>query len=170
MSKSILSQKTLKKYLKYDPETGLFTWLVKRNSFRSKVKPGAVAGNPQVAGYIELGLLGKRYLVHRLAFLYMDGKMPPNEVDHINHDRADNRWINLRHATRIENGRNIRMRDSNTSGITGVYWSKVKRKWVAQIMVNHKIHVLGYSADIQKVAVLRKAAEAKYGFHENHGK
>ncbi len=165
MSHIIVTQKVLKEYLKYDPLTGVFVWRVSRGA---KKKTGDEAGYVQPTGYKCIGLLGKRYLAHRLAFLYMEGVFPKDEVDHLDHNRADNRWANLRHADRATNARNRSLSKNNTSRTTGVYW--YKRKWVAYIKVNGKRYHLGRSFDYQEAVARRKAAERKYGFHENHGK
>jgi hypothetical protein len=83
-----------------------------------------VAGCLQHNGYRHIGVLGKVYSAHRLAFLYMTGKFPLDEVDHKNHERSDNRWSNLREVTRLENSRNRSMHLNNKSGFSGVCWKK----------------------------------------------
>ena len=108
------------------------------------------------------------YFTHRLAFLYMTGSIP-KEVDHINHVKPDNRWKNLRAANRIINGRNRSMHCDNTSGVTGVYWHKKKGKWQAGIRVNDKRIYLGVFKHLEDATAARKTAEARYGFHPNHG-
>ena len=170
MVKNTLSQKTLKEYLSYDPDTGLFIWLKKRNSSAGKVKRGVLAGCKTTNGYQEIGLLGRRYTGHRLAFLYMLGAFPDEEVDHVNHNRLDNRWANLRSASRTQNGRNLSKKSNNMSGVTGVSWSKQRRKWCAAIMVNRKMIALGRRSNFDEAVALRRAAEVKYGFHKQHGK
>lgn len=90
--KNKLTQKRLKKLLYYNPDTGIFTWKI--NSRRSL--KDAPAGNLHPSGYIRIGIDSKEYRAHRLAFLYMEGYIPENDVDHINRVRDDNRWKNLR--------------------------------------------------------------------------
>jgi len=112
----MLTQKRLKELLRYNPETGHFTWLV---STAWRIKVGDVAGSVSTCSgkkYIETNVDGERYRLHRLVFLYMTGEMPHNHVDHINGNGLDNRWINLRQVTLRENHRNTRLQSNNTSG------------------------------------------------------
>jgi hypothetical protein len=162
----MISQKTLKQQLHYCPQTGLFTWLV-ANSNRLKV--GDVAGHKDARGYVQIGVHGKGYRAHRLAFLYMEGEFPPEHVDHINHIRDDNRWANLRHATNKENNRNSPMNKKNTSGFVGVSFHKAIKKWAANITLGGKQKHLGYFDDKKEAINVRKAANIRYGFHKNHG-
>lgn len=114
----MISFDELTKLLSYDPITGVFTWNV--NHGRSKI--GGVAGSiDNSTGYIRIRLNKKLYYAHRLAWLYMEGYIPEHCVDHINRDRIDNRWDNLRHVTQSCNNRNVGLSKNNTSGITGVY-------------------------------------------------
>lgn len=130
-----LTQDELKELLHYDPDTGVFTWKV---SPTNNVKVGDVAGCRYPEGYIKVHFKGKPYRAHRLAFLYMTGEWPKDQVDHINHIRDDNRWRNLRDVSHQENHRNMTRQKNNTSGVTGVYWEKAKKKWCAQKIAGHK--------------------------------
>jgi len=162
-----LTQARLKELLHYDPETGIFVWL----KGRGPVKKGWIAGSVQtVRGkkYIVITLHGKHYKAHRLAFLYVKGVFPPDEVDHISGDGTDNRWVNMRHATRTQNNKNHRLRDDNISGCTGVHWRNDKQKWHAYVGTKPIIH-LGYFSHIFEAACARKASEIAYGYHKNHG-
>jgi len=161
----MITQKELKKRLKYDPETGIFTWLIITSN---RVKVGDVAGFNS-CGYLRISLDNESYQAHRLACLYMIGKFPENQTDHINHIRNDNRWVNLRDVTHGENLKNSTMSKNNTSGITGVCWGKDIGKWISRIMVNRKDISLGRFACKFEAACVRKSAENKYGFHKNHG-
>ena len=100
----MLTQERLKQLLNYDPETGIFTRII---SVSSNALKGDIAGWINGHGYRQLSIDYKKYDCHRLAFLYMLGKLPNEEVDHINHIRSDNRWINLREVTRHENKKNL---------------------------------------------------------------
>jgi len=73
------------------------------------------------------------YKAHRLAWLYVHGEWPPEQLDHINGQRDDNRVENLRSATRAENAGNSKRRADNTSGFKGVYWNAQRSKWQAKI-------------------------------------
>ena len=92
------------------------------------------------------------------------------QVDHINHDRTDNRIENLRLVNANENGKNQKASVRNKSGVVGVSWKKSKNKWHSQIMVNGKQIHLGFFDNIDEAKKARIDAERKYGFHENHGK
>lgn len=107
---------------------------------------------------------------HRVIWAMETGDWPEDQIDHINHDRTDNRIKNLRSATHIENCKNQTVSKSNTSGHTGVYWCKWRNKWRVQIMVGGKNKTLGRFTEKADAIHARKKAEIKYGFHENHGK
>lgn len=164
MATAILSQKALKELLHYDPETGEFTWLVSRGR---KAKAGSTAGSLDRHEYQVIGVQGKLYLAHRLAWLYAHGEFPPNDLDHINRVRADNRLQNLRLATRAENMQNISIPSSNTSGHVGVSWYKRGQKWQASITVNYKRIGLGCFPNIEDAIAARKAAEKTYHQFQN---
>lgn len=126
--KPILNQETLKKHLQYNQETGVFTWLTDRGY---PVKRGDVAGTVSSHGYIMIKFLGRFRAAHRLAWLYVYGRFPIADIDHINGIRDDNRFSNLREASRSQNIMNSKIRSNNTSGIKGVCWHKGVGKWVA---------------------------------------
>ena len=136
-----LTQKLVKELLDYFPETGAFVWKPRcRRWFETdqdfekwnKYYAGKAAFTSRTnAGYIQGELFGKGVLGHRIAFLWMMGRHPDPEVDHVNHVRDDNRWVNLREADRRINTRNQSMHARNTSGRTGVYWFERDRKWTA---------------------------------------
>jgi hypothetical protein len=151
--------------MSYTPETGVFTWAVDKGPARS----GDEAGTPQSAGYVYIRIDGTKYLAHRLAFLYMTGKWPEAYVDHINHVRTDNRWENLRIASRADNMRNASRYVSNSSGHHGVSWKPRDKIWVARICVDGRNIHIGSFRDIESAVVARKAAERMHGFHANHG-
>lgn len=135
-----LSQARLQELLHYDPETGVFTWRVDR----VRVRAGERAGKVTRDGYIEIGVDGKRYGAHRLAFLYMSGAIPSSYVDHINLTKSDNRWCNLRPASSSQNQMNTSGRPNNTSGFKGVSWHPREERWRADIRVDGKKKCLGY--------------------------
>ena len=168
---ALISQELLKAKMHYDRETGVFTWLdVKINATNVRNK---VAGTINGAGYVHMGFsVGGKYYkfsAHRLAWLYEYGEFPSGSLDHINHDRTDNRMTNLRIATQRENLRNQSMYCNNTTGHTGVSFSKDRNKYYAQIKVNYKQKHLGSFENIEDAAKAVKEARAHYGFHVNHG-
>ena len=159
-----LTQEYLKSVLEYDETTGHFIW-IKRTA--PCVKVGEVAGGLNVHGYWRISLFNKRWLAHRLAFLYMTGSFPKDEVDHLNHRSDDNRWCNLREVSHQENGKNQKLRRTNKSGFTGVLHDG--HRWRAEITVDGKGKFLGYYDTIYGAIVARKAAEKGLGYHKNHG-
>lgn len=134
----MLTQATLRELLDYDPLTGIFKWRVS-TPFR---RPDRIAGTRSTLGYVKITISDKRYSAHRLAFLWMVGAIPTNDVDHVNGIRDDNRWVNLRSATRSENLQNVAVRSDNQSGFVGVS-IRANGKWVAQIAIDRKKHHLG---------------------------
>lgn len=162
----MITQKMLKEKFHYDPESGVFTRLV--SGANNKVKVGDIAGSPNL-GYIRIWMDGRHYMAHRLAFLYMTGAFPEEQVDHINHIRNDNRWANLRAVTRLENSRNLKRPTRNTSGHIGVSWVEPRKKWTVNIRINGKLKHLGYFESLEDAVAARKVASREHGFHENHG-
>lgn len=134
-----ITQVRLKQLLKYSPRTGEF---VRRVTAGPRAVEGTVAGNLHPEGYVRIVLDGKTYQAHRLAFLYMTGRFPKKKVDHKNGLRSDNRWKNLRNADNVQNGRNMKLRRDNTSGIKGVYLSS-RGSWKAQACVKGQVVHLG---------------------------
>ena len=155
----MLTKQLLMELLIYDSRTGVFIWREDRGRLAKK---GQTAGTQNCFGYIEITIKGKRYRAHRLAFLYMAGKLPKDEVDHINTIRNDNRWENLREATRSENSRNGPIRKKNKAGYKGVCWHKRDLIWRAQITVNYKVLHLGNFIIEEEAALAYNEAALKY--------
>jgi len=166
MTAKSINQKELKELLDYNPATGIFTRKVRT---AKRVHVGDVAGTINSLGYRRIQLYGKLYKAHRLAWLFMTGEFPANDIDHINHVKDDNRFANLRVVTHSENLRNATMRNDNSSGVTGVSWFKRDSNWRVQIMVNGKSIHGGYFGCITAATLARKALDVKYRFHVNHG-
>jgi len=104
-----------------------------------------------------------------LAWLYVYGTMPKEQIDHINHVRDDNRIINLREVTHSENHKNRTKQSNNTSGVTGVHWLEEKERWQAYIKGDDKKIHLGTFKNKNDAISARKEAEIKYNYHSNHG-
>ena len=158
---SKLTQEKLKELLHYDPNTGIFTWKIYRSS---NAKKGEVAGSAHCCGYIQMSIDKKKYLAHRLVFLYMEGYFPENEVDHINRVRNDNRWCNLREISHICNLRNSSVQQNNTSNVTGINFHKHANKWRCEIGVKGKSIYLGIYSDFKDAVKARWDAEVKYNY------
>ena len=168
---ALISQELLKAKMHYDRETGVFTWLdVKINATNVRNK---VAGTINGAGYVHMGFsVGGKYYkfsAHRLAWLYEYGEFPSGSLDHINHDKTDNRIINLRIASHRENSRNRSMQSNNTTGHNGISFRKPRNKYLAYIKVNYKQKHLGSFENVEDAAKAVKEAREHYGFHVNHG-
>lgn len=120
-------------------------------------------------GYIEIGLLGRLYRAHRLAFVYMTGEEPFHNVDHINGNRADNRWKNLRVCNQSQNMGNVGLRKNNTSGHPGVVFDKERGKWRAQIRIGGKKTNLGRFDDFEDAVEAHNLAHAaNFGEFSRH--
>jgi HNH endonuclease/AP2 domain len=149
----------LKDVLSYDKHTGVFRWkktLSKRNC------EGNIAGSfSKEHGYISICIDGKRYMAHRLAWLYEFGSWPTNDIDHINTIRNDNRICNLREATRADNLHNMSVPSHNTSGFKGVSWHKARGKWRATIKLNRRSIHLGAFNDKEEAANAYKEAASR---------
>lgn len=164
-----LTQERLRSLLGYNPETGEFTWLVRRGNRQA----GKIAGHPNRNAdgkvYIRIRIDGKKYLAHRLVWLYTNGAWPKNQIDHIDHDSTNNRLINLREVTNAENHKNQKIPKNNRSGVMGVCFCNKSQKWRALIRANGKNIHLGYFELKDDAVMARRNADVKYDFHPNHG-
>ncbi len=162
----MVTQEELKELFHYDEHTGNFTRL-KVNNLRLKI--GEIAGYVKTdrngKPYISIRINRKDYLAHRLAWLYVHGEFPVDEIDHHDGNGTNNKLSNIRCVDGFENQRNRRKQSNNTSGICGVWWDKSKGKWVAGI---HHTH-LGVFDHILEAACVRKSAERLHNYHINHG-
>lgn len=155
-----INQKLLKEELTYSPETGIFI----RNKSSGGKLAGCNAGGIHSEGYIYISLRGKRYFAHRLAWLYMTGENPSQLIDHINGNRSDNRFENLRLATKSQNGRNAKVRKDSTSGIKGVRFERNLNKWTASIFHGKKrIHLGVFESSDLAYQARESAAKRLHG-------
>lgn len=156
-----LTQERLCEMLDYDPETGVFTWL-KSPGKRRRVGNTA-GGTSHSRGYRLIALDGRRYLAHRLAWLYVYGHWPSDELDHIDRDTDNNRISNLRECNRYENSQNIVRDVGATSKYPGVSWDKARRKWAVKLRVNGRRLMVGrYDSEVEAAAAY---FQAKLQFH-----
>jgi hypothetical protein len=159
----------LRSVLKYNRKTGEFIWRVKRNSHAGCVYPGDVAGTTVVDrdgdSHVNIGVNGKVYRAHRLAYLFVKGVWPKGDIDHKDGVRTHNWWTNLRPATRSQNmANNHKLREANVSGKTGVSWVAQCNKWMSRITVEGRLVCLGLFARDKLTDAIdaRRAAELKY--------
>lgn len=167
----MITQERLKEVLSYAKETGTFVWTVQL-AYRGK--QGEVAGCKDLSGYIVIRIDTKLYLAHRLAFLYEEGSFPLY-IDHINRDKADNRWCNLRKCTMAENLCNTAVASDNSSGVKGLSYSH-KGFWRASIVHKGKQYnkqkKAPYSCEKTKALLtdwLQLKRQQLHGDFANHG-
>ena len=168
-------------FLDYDPGTGIFTWKERSRDYFSRVNqwktwnrryPGTVAGSVNKKGYRNIAIHDRIYKAHRLAWAIVTGNWPSEQVDHINGDRDDNRFSNLRDVPNEVNGRNASLQARNKSGRIGVtpYNYHGRDLWVARIRIQGELIHLGYFETVEAAAEARERAEIAFCFHPNHGK
>lgn len=174
MRKPYPSQEYIKSILKYDAKSGLFTWKPRVNYSQTWNKRYAnkPAGSLKVdSGYVLICIDYSLYRAHRLAIIYQYGDCECQEVDHINGNRSDNRISNLRVATRNQNRRNTKIPNNNSTKIMGVSWDKSRGRWQTYINPSDRNRIsLGRYDDFFEACCVRRSAEVKYNYHENHGK
>lgn len=143
----ILSATYIRSIIDYQPDTGHFLWKIARRG----VKAGARAGSiDKQAGYEQIGIDGKLYRSHRLAWLYLYGSWPEGQIDHINGDRADNRAYNLREVSNDVNNQNRKgPNKNNIAGVLGVHFVKRCGKYSSAIMKDRKRIHLGYFETVE---------------------
>ena len=153
---------------RYDSETGL---LIRRvTTGNNRFHAGTAAGCSSPDGYLRVRVDKVLYQVHRVCYLLAYGSLPDDmQVDHINHDRLDNRWINLREVNNTTNIKNCSLSSNSTTKINGVNLIKSTNKYRAYITVNKKQIHLGVFDNINDAIAARKQADIDYGFHANHG-
>lgn len=143
MTKQILTQELLKELLHYNHNTGIFTWI---KTVNSRAIAGSKAGSKRKDGRIKINVNSVTYYAYRLAWLYMTGNFPKDQIDHINCNPSDNRFLNLRESTNAQNNQNKNkpISTNKTSKYIGVSFNKKMNKYVAQICKNRKSHRLGF--------------------------
>jgi hypothetical protein len=171
INKDNMTSEIANKYLIYDAETGILT---RRYKYHQNVIAGKRACRPcnnKKQNHLDVSLCGKNYPAHRIIWLMIYGNFPKNHIDHINHDETDNKLINLREVSQCENNRNNSKRADNTSGVTGVWISKInsKKKFIAEIQNKEKQKITKAFYTLASAKHQRKLWEKEFGYHNNHG-
>ncbi len=171
----LLTAELVRELLDYNPDTGVLTWRRRALHWFATDRAyaiwntrfaGAPAGGAKNAtGYKEVRIFYRCFLAHRVMWLWMTGEWPPGEIDHIDHDRANNAWLNLRAVSTAENLKNASRRRDNTSGVTGVCWHANVGKWMVRVGRTY----IGVYASFDEAVAARLAEQDARGFHANHG-
>lgn len=143
------SQEILIELFTYDPELGVLKHKIFKNP---AVKVGAIAGHLKADGYIDVSVNGKTYYASRIIWMMMTGEDPGDlYVDHVDRDRSNNRWSNLRLATRPQQMWNRKLRGK------GYCFDKQRQRWIVRVFINGQ-RLWGGRYVTEEEA--RKAAEA----------
>jgi hypothetical protein len=149
----------------FNYDEGRLLWKVARSNF---IQVGDEAGTKHPHGYKQIHIDGKRYLRHRLIYMMFNGFMP-EQIDHINCNKSDDRIENLRVASYETNGWNAPAKRTNTSGFKNVDWHKRMQKWRVKLSVNKSQKVIGYFSDVELAGLVAEAAREKYHkMYSNH--
>ena len=168
----------LAKRVTYDAETGVITWLPKDGDLRETRRwntrfAGKEAGNLGNTGYrtVQLKFNGICYFVmsHRLVYFICTGALPKHGIDHINHQKTDNRITNLRDVPQAENNKNSARRANNTSGVCGVIWHKPNKKWLAKSSHLGKRQHIGMFDTLADAEAAVLEYRRTHGYLETHG-
>lgn len=172
VAKIVPSPAYLRKRLRYDSKTGKLYWRFfpqRRDCWNARYAETEAFTTMGSHGYRTGSIDGVRYLAHRVAWTVFYGEWPPAEIDHEDHDKSNNRMVNLKASGYVGNNRNKLKDARNSSGVVGVYFDKRYGYWEAKIKYNYKSIHLGCFADFDSAVTARKEAEKRYGFHPNHG-
>lgn len=151
------SLELLNTLLHYDPETGVFRW---KKCLNTKISENSIAGYLNDKGYIIIAILNKDYKAHRLAYKIYYGIEPDGMLDHIDMNKSNNRIINLRIATRSQNGANAKGRNNSLTGVKGV--SLKNHRYTARINFNYKEIWLGSYKTIEEAKLAYETAAKEY--------
>lgn len=143
----------IRSLLDYDSVRGRLVW---RGVGHAARRPGHIAGSAHKSGYRHITIDRRAYKEHRVVWCWVHGRWPPDEIDHINRDRSDNRVENLREATRSQNAINGPVRRNNATGHNGV--SRRHGRWLARIHIGYKSRFLGYFDSLDDAIAARAIA------------
>jgi hypothetical protein len=159
------TQDSLLAVFDYDEATGDLT----HKYTTSSGVQGKLATYSHTRGYLSVSIGRKQYLAHRVIFMMKKGYWPQH-VDHIDHNKANNSWNNLREVQQEVNNRNMPKQANSTTGHVGVSFMKTRNKYRAYITVNSKAKHLGMFDTVEEAVAARDQANIQYGYHANHGK
>ena len=171
MDRAELTAEIVRQLLDYDPATGIFRWRYREGGYPqwNARFAGKIAGSITKltwtdCQYVTIRLLGKPYMAHCLAWLHVTGEWCDRDIDHKDGDGTRNAWSNLRPATKAQNLQNRGKNKNNTSGYKGVWYSKSKRRWCAEITADGLRKRLGWFATPEAAAgAYARAAEQLHG-------
>ena len=168
-----ITPETLRQLLDYNAETGELTWRHRpteffpsvrvANSWNARYANASAFTSDDGRGYRQGAIFGKMFRAHRVVWALVTGKWPNGEIDHLNGQRADNRWTNLRDVSRSINNRNTKRHSHNTSGYSGVFFHEKTGRWRASIKADQKQIHLGCFGSKEDALVARKLAETERG-------
>lgn len=160
MDHKSLTAERLREILHYDPDAGVWRWREKRGCKRK----GAPAGCFNAGGYRVIRIDKCLLRSGRLAWLYTTGEWPQDEIDHRDGDPSNDRWDNLRQATREQNMWNKKHWRTSRNGLKGISWHPKIRRWIAEIGAREGRKYLGCFATAEEAAAAyREAARQHYG-------
>lgn len=175
----VLNADQLRALLTYDPTVGTLTWKPRdlamfNHCGRAKLWNARFANRPVCLwsdndGYARFRILGRKLRAHRVIWMLVTGDIP-DQIDHINGDRSDNRWTNLRSVSVEQNNKNKAINSNNSSGVTGVYWDAKNSNWRAKIRVRGRAISVGSFALFEHAVAARKKAELLFEFSPTHGR
>lgn len=152
-----LTAEFIRAILTYNRQTGELRWKVNRPP---RGKKGELAGTIDDNGYVQIGINGKLYYAHRVAFVIVKGRWPAHGIDHKKGKPGDNRWHKIREASASENSQNRGPQSNNKSGVKGVYWHAKRHKW--QVFIDAEY--LGiFASKKTAITVRRQAAKELHG-------
>jgi hypothetical protein len=158
----MITQEQLMQLVHYEPTTGVFTRIRSHRKDRLGKEPGGL----NTKGYVQIRINNKLYLAHRLAWLYVYGEFPINQIDHIDGQKTNNKITNLREATNKQNQENTPLKSNNTTGFRGVHFNKKNNNYRAYICHNRRQISLGSFATIDlAINAVRTARDCLFTHH-----
>lgn len=167
MKNDVFTFEDVSEVFEYCPDTGLIHWKKGGTGRKRDLSAGVL---DVCNRYINISYKHVNFKAHRLAWLLHYGEWPSDGIDHINGVRDDNRIENLRVVSNSDNIKNSCISSANTSGVTGVSWNKVAKKWHVQIKSHGVSENIGLFKDKDDAIKARKDAEIRHNFHPNHGR